>query len=149
MIDNEKIEKECLKRMKALHLHDEGDCTCVGEFRENKQPWKSEGNGILYWLEEEEKQAVAEFEKNHKGCKVYHCILNHTEFGKCLSMLFVNGTDKEQFEEDCDMFTSDMNNDYDGGHYVFAYVENMDDEFCSEFGSIGIKSMNGGVKRIG
>ena len=149
MIDLEKIENECLRRMKILKLHDEGEFTCVGDFRKNKQPWKSEGQGILYWIEDEEKKIVEDFEKNHKGLKVYHCILNHTEFGDCLSLLYVNGKNEEEFEEDCEYFNNDMSEDYNGVHYIMSYVENMDDEFCGEFGSIGIISKNGGVQRVG
>ena len=35
------------------------------------------------------------------------------------------------------------------GYYAFAYVWNKDDDFCSEFGTIGLKSFGGGIKRIG
>lgn len=149
MIEEEKILKECLRRMKVLKLHDEGENTCVGDFRENKQPWKSEMAGILYWLDEEEQQAVKEFEEEHKGYKVYHCILNNTEFGKCLSMLYVNGKNEEEFKEDCEYFDNDMSEDYNNAHYIMSYVKNLDDEWSSEFGSIGIISVNGGVKRVG
>ena len=149
MIDLEKEEKECLRRMKILKLHDGGEFTCVGDFRKNKQPWKSEGQGILYWLEDGEKKIVEDFEEKHKGYKVYHCILNHTEFGDCLSLLYVNGKDEENFNEDCEYFNNDMTEDYNGVHYTMTYVVNMDDEFCSEFGSIGIISKNGGIQRVG
>lgn len=149
MIDLGKIENECLRRMSVLKLHNEGEFTCVGDFRKNKQPWKSEGQGILYWLADEEKKIVEDFGKNHKGLKVYHCILNYTEFGKCLSLLYVNGKDEENFNEDCEYFNNDMSEDYNGVHYTMAYVVNMDDEFCNEFGSIGIVSKNGGIQRVG
>ena len=33
--------------------------------------------------------------------------------------------------------------------YVFAYVENVDNPWCSEFGSIAVKSQFGGLVRIG
>ena len=32
--------------------------------------------------------------------------------------------------------------------YAFAYVWNKDCEWCSEFGTIGVKSFGGGLKRI-
>ena len=55
--------------MKALDLHDEGFHTCVGDFRKNGTPWKSEFHGILYWLNEEEQQAVKKFEAQHNNYK--------------------------------------------------------------------------------
>ena len=144
MISKEEVKKECLRRMKKLKLHDEGDFTCVGDFRKNEVAWKSEFQGILYWLDEDEKKAVEKFESEHLGYKVYHCIKTHTEFGELLSMLFVNGKDKECFNEDKEMFDYDVED-----NIVFAYVENMTDEWCSEFGSIVFASVNGGIKRVG
>ena len=35
-----------------------------------------------------------------------------------------------------------------GIHYAFAYVWNKDDDFCSEFGTIGVRSMGGGIMRV-
>lgn len=33
--------------------------------------------------------------------------------------------------------------------YVFIYCKNLDDDICSEFGSICYKSVNGGLVRVG
>lgn len=33
-------------------------------------------------------------------------------------------------------------------HIYFAYVWNKDDDWCSEFGSVTVKSFDGGIKRI-
>ena len=32
--------------------------------------------------------------------------------------------------------------------YAYAYVWNKSDDFCSEFGTIGIRSFGGGIKRV-
>ena len=32
--------------------------------------------------------------------------------------------------------------------YVFAYVKNLDDENCSEFGTIKVAPVNGGITRL-
>lgn len=140
----EEVKKECLRRMAKLSLHDEGEHTVVGAFRKNDEVWKSEFNGILYWLDEDEQKAVAEFEQEHKGLKVYHCIKSHTEFGELLTMLYVNGKDDEQFDEDKEYFDDELQYGY-----TMAYVKNLDDEWCSEFGSIAFRSVNGGLQRIG
>ena len=33
-------------------------------------------------------------------------------------------------------------------HICFAYVWNKDDDWCSEFGNVTVKSFGGGIKRI-
>ena len=33
-------------------------------------------------------------------------------------------------------------------YIVFAYVWNKTDDYCSEFGSIGVKSFGGGIRRV-
>lgn len=144
MVEKEIVKNECLRRMKKLKLHDEGKHTCVGDFRENEKPWKSEFHGILYWLDEDEQKAVEEFENENKGYKVYHCYKAHTKFGDMLSMLYVNGKSQEEFEQDKEYFDMDID---DG--YVMTYTKNFDDDFCSEFGSIVIRSIFGGIQRIG
>ena len=144
-MENEKIKNECLRRMKALHLHDEGKFTCVGSFRENEEAWKSEHGGILYWLDDNEKEKVEEFEKKYNK-KVYHCIKNYTEFGELLTMLFV---DKKYYDEDVIDFNQSIEyKEKDGTIYLASYVENLSDEWSSEFGTVGVKSMFGGLKRV-
>ena len=144
MIDKEIIKNGCLRRMKALKILDGGFDTCVGDFRKNGKVWKSEFYGILYWLDDDEREAVKEFENEHKGLKVYHCIKTHTEFGELLSMLYVDGTTQENFDYDKMTFDTDMP---DG--YLMTYTKNMDDDFCSEFGSIVFRSIYGGLQRLG
>ena len=144
MINKEIIKNECLRRMKKLKLHDEGFHTCVGEFRQKDKVWKSEFHGILYYLDEDEQKAVDEFEKKHDGLKVYHCYKAHTQFGDLLSMLYVDVTSKENFERDKEYFDYDID---DG--YIMSYTKNFNNEFCSDFGSIVIRSLFGGIQRIG
>lgn len=139
-MEKQKIMEECLRRMQALKLHNAGKYSCVGSFKEDEKPWKSEFNGILYWLDEDEEKAVQEFENKHKGLKVYHCIKSHTQFGDMLSMLYVDTND---FKTDKAYFDEDVKSGY-----VMTYTKNFDDDWCSEFGSIGIKSINGGLQRV-
>ena len=124
---------EAIERMKLLKL----DTPCIEAFKKGKV-WESEGFGALYEVNEEEQMIVDTFEANHEGCLVYHMIHNIYEFGECYSILYVS-SDKEEWE-------SDKEDIKDG--YVFAYVENVDDDFCSEFGSIAIKPSIGGLMRL-
>ena len=129
----EKVEQECVERMEMLNM----SRRCINEFKKGNV-WESEGIGALYELNDDEKKIVEEFETEHKGYRVYHVIHNMTEFGELYSLLYVS-TETSEWEYD----KTDLK---DG--YAFAYVKNVDDEWCSEFGSIGIRPSIGGLVRI-
>ena len=124
---------EAIERMKLLKL----DKGCINAFKKGKV-WESEGFGALYELRDKEQAIVDNFEKEHKDCLVYHMIHNVYEFGECYSILYVS-PDKEEWESDKADITEG---------YIFAYVENIDDPWCSEFGSIAIKPSFGGLVRL-
>lgn len=128
----EKIFNECLRRMEALHLSKQ----CISAFREGKV-WESENIGALYELNKEEQEIVDNFEKEHENYRVYHVIHNLFEFGEVYSLLYVDTC----FEE-WEYFDSDLKD-----NITFVYAYNKSDNFCSEFGSIGIKSNIGGLIR--
>ena len=79
----EKMMQEAVKRMKALHIIS----NVIREFKEGIIN-KSEYGGFLYWLNDKEKELVKKFQED-TGAIVYSCILNHMEFGDCLSLLYV------------------------------------------------------------
>lgn len=124
---------EAIERMKLLKL----DNSCIEAFCAGNI-WESEGYGALYELTDEEQDLVDKFQKEHKGCYVYHVIHNVFPFGECYSMLYVSS--------DVDEWSRDKSDIKDG--YVFAYVYNKDDDWCSEFGSIAVKSQFGGLVRL-
>ena len=85
-IDLRELQKEeALKRMQMMNLLPE----VVDNFKKHQELYKSEFTGVLYWLNEEEKAIVEEFEKTYGGM-VFHIIKNYTEFGKLLSLLYVS-----------------------------------------------------------
>ena len=124
-------ELEAEKRIKMLNIHP----NAVKEFIEEKKLNLSE-KGILFWLADEEKQMIREWEDT-TGNIAYHIIKNRLEFGLCYSILYVS---KYQDEWESDVY------DLKEG-YPIAYVMNVDDDFCSEYGSIGIKPFFGGLLR--
>lgn len=125
---------EAIERMKLLKL----DKECIEAFAKGKV-WESEGFGVLYEVNDEEQKIINKFEANHKDCLVYHMIHNVFEFGECYSILYVS--------PDTDEWPRDKDDIKDG--YTFAWVENVDCELCSEFGSIAVKPSIGGLVRIG
>lgn len=135
----EKQKQEALKRMKELKLMRE----VVNDFKENGKVYYSERqnamfNAVLYWIDNNDEyvEIVKKFEKKHNAL-VYHCQLTHLEFGDCLSILYVS-KNEEEWEYD----REDLMNGY-----AFAYVRNLQNEYDSDFGSIGIKPSMGGILR--
>lgn len=125
--------REALERMTMLHMSRQ----CINAFKEGKV-WESEGIGALYEVNATEQSYIDEFEKEHDAV-VYHMIHNVFEFGECYTMLYVS-KHKEEWKAD--------RYDLEDG-YALAYVKNVDDDTCSEFGSVAIKPNIGGLVRIG
>ena len=72
------------------------------------------------------------------GSLVYAVTHERFVFGECYSFLCVSS-----YEEDWD-FTVEQDS---YGSYAWSYVWNKDDDWCSEYGTIGIKSFGGGIAR--
>ena len=73
------------------------------------------------------------------GSLVYAVTHEIFEFGECYSFLCVS-----KYEEDWDL-TLEVG---PYGSYVFSYVWNKDDDWCSEYGTIAVKSFGGGIARM-
>ncbi len=125
-------KQEAIARMKMLKLH----INAINEFEKEDVINLSEHGGILYWLNANQMQYVKQFEQKYNSV-VYHVIHNITEFGELLAFLYVSDSEEEWgYDRD------DIKNGY-----ACVYVKNLDDEMCSEFGSIGIKPQFGGLAR--
>jgi hypothetical protein len=87
---------------------------------------------------------VKEVEKENGGL-VYALTHERTNIGETWSMLYV--------PKDCETVEDviDKCNSLPGSRdfYVFAYVWNKSDDWCSEFGDIVVRSFGGGIRRIG
>ena len=93
-----------------------------------------------YWVDQEPEifNKMKEIEKKF-NCTVYAITHEFTEFGECYSFLLVTN------------YKSEWKNlvvTENGTHYAFAYVWNKDDEWCSELGTVGVKSFGGGITRV-
>lgn len=127
-----KQRTEALKRMELLKLHE----NVIDDFKELSLLNQSELGGILYWVEGEMEKKIREWEEK-TGNLVYHVIHDYTEFGELLSLLYVS-TYEDEWE-------TDREDIQDG--YALTYVMNLTDDWCSEYGSIGIRPQWGGVVR--
>lgn len=93
-----------------------------------------------FWLDQEPEayKKMQEIEQKH-DCKVYAVTHEFTDFGECWDYLIVTA-----YPEEWDNLIYKNGNMFS----AFAYVWNKTDEWCSEFGNIGIQSFGGGLRRI-
>ncbi len=94
-----------------------------------------------YWVDQEPEieQKMKEIEAKY-NCVVYAITHEFTDFGELYDFLIV-----PDYEEEWDeLIYKQSNNNF----IAYAYVWNKDDEWCSEFGSVGIKSFGGGIRRV-
>lgn len=132
-MERKEMIAEAIERMKMIGLNKDA----IKDFKENGKAWKSETPmGILYWLDEKEEEMVKAFEER-TGAIAYHLIKNNLEFGTCYSILYVS-KNKEEWKLD----RQDLVN-----YCPLVYVENIDDEYCSEYGYIGIRPIHSGLVR--
>ena len=95
--------------------------------------------GYWAWQEPDLMKKVIELEEEH-NCLVYAITHEYTAIGEMYSFLIVT-----DYEEEWDTLLEKYGNQY----YGFAYVWNVDDDMCSEFGTIALSSFGGGIRRIG
>ena len=135
-ISREMKKEEALKRMVALDLFP----PCIQAFKNRDEVQLSEMTGGLYEFSDDAELVakVKEFEEKYDAL-VYHVIHTFTQFGELYNFLYVS-----DYEEEYEMEWEDLKD-----NYVFAYVWNKTDEWCSEFGTIAVQQKFGGLVRVG
>ena len=126
---------EAIKRMRVLNII--GDA--IEQFRKSGQIMCSEPPmGALYWIDDEQKALVEEFEQKHNAV-VYMIIRTYfTEFGKTDAFLYVSDYEEEWEQDNTDI----------ADHCPLVYVYNYDSPEFSEFGCIEVKPRFGGLIRV-
>lgn len=130
---------EAINRMKELGLF----APCIKAFKDRDEAQLSEPTGGLYEfsIDKELTTKMQEFEKKNNAL-VYHVI--HTPMrldGEVMDMynfLYVS-----DYQEEWEVDNADIKEGY-----VFAYVWNKTIDYFSEFGSITVKGMFGGLVRV-
>ena len=94
-----------------------------------------------FWADQEPliSGKIKELEKNY-GCLVYAVTHELTSIGEMYDFLIVSA-----YPEEWDDTLLPAGN---GTFYAYAYVWNVDDDYCSEFGDIVVRCFGGGIKRI-
>lgn len=131
-MEKEKQKQEALKRMEMMNFH-----TNARKEYDEEDIINASVNGLLFWLDEEEKEWIKQWE-SETGNVVYHVIKSNTNIGELWSILYVSKYE-EEWEFDREYIEKDI---------VFAYVRNLTMCDCSEYGSIGIKQLFGGLVRV-
>lgn len=107
--------------------------------KDNKVCFYENFGGFWVYQEPEIEAKMKEVEKKYE-CTVYAITHEYTEFGEMYDFLIVT-----DYKEEWDDLVYNENRTF----YAFAYCWNKDDDFCSEFGTIALQSMGGGIRRIG
>lgn len=133
-ISIERKKEEAIKRMRAMKLFN----PVIKQFEKEGLVNQSEPPfGACYWLDDEQKARVKEFEEK-RNALVYHVIRSFTNFGTIESYLYIS-----DYEEDWVYDREDLK---ESRQLCYGYNVDMPD--CSEFGTIGIAlTVAGGLKR--
>ncbi len=124
-ISIERKKAEAIARMKILGIIPEA----VQQFENEGFVNRSEPPfGALYWVEGDDLKFLHEFEKEHNAL-VYAVVRAYYTIGKMDAFLYVSDYEEEWKQDRADLREGQ----------AMAYVRNLDDELCSEFGSVGIE----------
>lgn len=129
------------KKNKAIQIMHKLDIYApyIRGFREENQVCFFESFGGFWAYQEPELMAkIKEFEAQY-NVLVYAVTHEYTDFGECYDFLYI---------PDCKSDWKYMLMPQKTMFYVSAYVWNKSDDMCSEFGTIGIRSFGGGIKRV-
>jgi len=129
------------RKIKAIEIMEKMDIykPYIKGFRESDKVCFFERFGG-FWVDQEPEiyNKMKQIEKEY-NCTVYAITHEFTQFGECYSFLLVTN------------YKSEWKNlvvTENGTHYAFAYVWNKDDDWCSELGTVGVKSFGGGITRV-
>lgn len=142
-MERSKMKKEAIRRLKKLGLHP----NVWKEMEKDNLLYYSERSslgGILYWMNNVPEWAdmIRKIEREH-GILVYHVTHEHAPFGECLSCLYVS-----PYEEDWELDEEGLSNDDpEYGKILHAYVINLSSPDWSEYGTIGVREVAGGLIR--
>jgi hypothetical protein len=126
-------KQEAIKRMEVLNIYAE----TIKQFEEDGLvSYSVPPIGANYWLTDEQKKVVREFEAEYNAL-VYFATISVTEFGTLTSFLYVS-----DYEDEWKMDMNDLKHGY-----VYAYVYNHDIPEYSEIGCIVVQPRFGGLVR--
>ena len=133
-VSKERKIEEAVKRMKTLGIFNDA----IKQFQKQGIVMMSEPTGGLYWIDDEQKHLVQEFEQEY-GSLVYLVVRSYTTVGRMDSFLYVSDEEEEW----------EMDNEDVADGYAMTFTHNYDAPWCSEFGTIAVAEKFGGLVRVG
>ena len=126
-----------LSAMKSLDIY----APYIKKFEKDGTITLFERFGGYYIDEDNEPELLKEIKKfeTEYECIVYAVTHNFFEFGECYSFLCIS-----KYEEEWDITLHNLKRGL-----AWSYVWNKTDEWCSEFGTIAVRSFGGGIARVG
>ena len=131
----EQRKQQAVKYLKELNIYKP---YIDGFMKEDNVCFYENFGGYWAYQEKDLDEKIKEIENKYK-CTVYAVTHEYTDFGECYSLMLVTDYPEE-------WKNSLVKDKYT--FYAFAYVWNKSDDWCSEFGTIGVKSFGGGLKRV-
>lgn len=138
----ERMKEEAIERLSMLDLHP----NVLEDFERGVVNYSERTllGGILYWLSNKPdwEKKVREIEKEY-GILVYHITHESTvEYGEWLTCLYVSSTESKWYLNKKDLRKKN------GVFYPYAYIINLTFPDYSEFSSVAMKEMSGGLIRL-
>ena len=127
-------KQQAIKQMEVLDIYK----PYIKAFKDKGVITLFENYGGFYIEESELLTKIKEFEQEYDTV-VYAVTHELTTFGELYDFLYVS-----KYEEEWEMMFEELRLGY-----ANAYVWNKSDDWCSEFGSIAVRSFGGGIKRVG
>ena len=119
-------DKEAIERMNLLEIMDE----TIEQYADFGYVTRSDPPlGALFWVSDQELADIRLWEAEHNA-RVYHVVRAYTSLGILDSYLYVSNN-KGEWEIDRQLLEAGE---------PLVYVVNRSDPYCSEFGTIGIKT---------
>lgn len=135
-VSKEQKKQRAIELMKKLDIYKP---YIQGFAKHDKVCFYENYGGFWAYQEPELIEKIKEFEEKFNAI-VYAVTHEYLEFGECYDFLYVSDYQNEWADELSEVAPDKF--------YINAYVWNKDDDWCSEFGTIGIRSYGGGIKRF-
>ena len=134
----EEMKQEALRVMKELDIYK----PYINAFKTKKRDicFFERFGGYYVYQEPKIENKIKELEEKN-GFMIYAVTHEWMEFGELYDFLYISKYKEDQEYNIKKVGMKDF--------IVPAYVWNIDDDICSEFGSILVTSFGGGIKRIG
>lgn len=130
-------KEEAIKRLTRLNIYK----PYINGFKAKAQKVCFFENFAGFWVNQEpEIEAKMKEIEQEYGCTVYAITHEFTAFGECYDFIVVS-----QYKEEWDY---ELEKVQSSTFYSFAYVWNKTNEWCSEWGTIELRTFGGGIKRV-